>query len=350
MIKFVKRDGISRISNIFIRIAAIILSLLVVGIFLLTMNLDALKVYSAMLNGAFGNLNSIRQTIVVAIPLVITALGISVAFRMQFWNIGGEGQIIMGAFAASLIAYSFPDLSSPVLITIMAIAGLAGGGLWALLPGIFKAYYRTNETIVTLMLNYVALQWISYLQTGPWKDKKALGFAKMPNFSDNAILPDVFGVHAGWIIALILTAVIFVLMKYSKKGYEIAVIGESEKTALYAGISIRKTVIFAVVVSGALCGLAGMIQASGVLQNLSTQVSGGYGYTAIIVAWLSSLSAPLILVVSILFAALLQGGSYIQVAFGIPQSAALVLQSTILFFVLGSEFFVKYKLVRKGAL
>lgn len=350
MIRFVKRDGISRINNVFIRITAIILSLVVVGVFLFTMNLNALKVYASMINGAFGNINSIRQTIVVAIPLVITALGISVAFKMQFWNIGGEGQIFMGAFAASLAAYALPDLSSPVLITMMAAAGLAGGGLWALLPAIFKSYFKTNETIVTLMLNYVALQWISYLQTGPWKDKKALGFAKMPNFSDNAILPDVFGIHAGWIIALFLTAAVYIFMKYSKKGYEIAVIGESEKTALYAGINIKKTMIFAVVLSGALCGLVGMIQASGVLQNLSTQVSGGYGFTAIIVAWLSSLSAPAILVVSILFAALVQGGSYIQVAFGIPQSAALVLQSAILFFVLGSEFFVKYKLVIRGEL
>jgi general nucleoside transport system permease protein len=347
MLKFIKRDGISKKSNVLIRSAAIILALLVVAIFLLFLKLNPLSVYASMVKGAFGSAYSARETIVRAIPLIIAALGISVAFKMQFWNIGAEGQIAMGAFSAAFVAFRFSSLNKPMLLILMAAAGIIGGGLWALIPAIFKSFYGTNETIITLMMNYIALQWITYLQYGPWKDKKASGFPKIANFPDNAILPQVFKIHIGWIIAIILVILVYMFMNYSKKGYEIAVLGESEKTALYAGINIKKTIITAVIISGGLCGLAGMIQASAVLQTLSVEVSGGNGFTAIIVAWLSSLSAPIILVVSILFAALLEGGSYIQTAFGIPQSAALILQSMILFFVLGSEFFVKYRLIRR---
>lgn len=348
MLRFVKRDGISKKNNILIRAAAIILALFATGIFLLFLKLNPLSVYASMVKGAFGSAYSTRETIVRAIPLIIAGLGISVAFKMQFWNIGAEGQIAMGAFSAALVAFKLSSLNKPMLLILMAAAGIIGGGLWALVPALFKSLYNTNETIITLMMNYIALQWITYLQYGPWKDKKASGFPKIANFSDNAVLPQVFKIHIGWIIALILVVLVYVLMNYTKKGYEIAVLGESEKTAVYAGINIKKTIITAVIISGGLCGLAGMIQASAVLQTLSVEVSGNNGFTAIIVAWLSSLSAPIILVVSILFAALLEGGSYIQTAFGIPQAAALILQSMILFFVLGSEFFVKYRLVRKG--
>lgn len=350
MLRFVKRDTISKRLTIIMRIISIILALLVSGILLAVLNFNPLDVYGGMIKGSFGTSYSFYQTIIKAIPLVITSLGISIAFKMQFWNIGGEGQIAMGAFLAAFIALSFPTMPRPLLLILMAIAGMIGGGLWALIPAYFKAKWGTNETIVTLMLNYIALKWITYLQYGPWKDKNAMGFPKIPNFSDNAILPEVFNIHIGWIIAIILVVLTYIFMNNTKKGYEIAVLGESEKTAIYAGINIKQTIITAVFLSGALCGLVGMIQASAINKTLSIEVSGGYGFTAIIVAWLSSLNAPVILIVSILFAALLQGGSYIQTAFGIPQSVAFLIQAMILFFVLGSEFFIKYKIVRKGEL
>jgi simple sugar transport system permease protein len=195
------------------------------------------------------------------------------------------------------------------------------------------------------MMNYIGLKWIMYLQYGPWKDPNSLGFPKIANFTDNAILPKLFGVHIGWVIALLLVAAIYIFLKHTKKGYEIAVIGESIDTARYAGINIKRTILIAILLSGGLCGLVGMIQASAVNNTLSVEVTGGIGYTAIITAWLASLSAPVILLVSILFAALLEGGSYIQTVFGIPQSAAQIMQGIILFFVLGSEFFVRYKFI-----
>ncbi|MCY6369693.1 ABC transporter permease [Clostridium ganghwense] len=347
MIRVVKKSEITKTQSIKIRTVAIILALLVVAVFILSLGLNPFKVYASMIKGAFGSNYKIRQTIITAIPLLITSLGISVAFKMQFWNIGGEGQIMMGAFFASYFALNFGNLPKPILLLIMAVAGVVGGGIWAFIPAFFKSKWGTNETIITLMMNYIALKWIAYLQYDLWKDPKAMGFPKIPNFSKNAVLPKVLGIHIGWIIGVILVVLIYIFMNYTKKGYEIKVLGESQKTAQYAGINIKNTILSAVFLSGGLCGLVGMIQASAVSNTLSVQISGGVGYTAIIVTWLASLSAPLILIVSILFAALLQGGAYIQTAFGIPDAAALVLQGVILFFVLGSEFFIKYKVLVK---
>jgi len=344
MIQIVKKAGISKTDNIKIRCISVLLSLLVLAMFLLIIKLNPIDVYAAIIKGSFGSDYSIKQTIIRAIPLIITSLGISIAFKMQFWNIGGEGQIVMGAFAATYFALKYPNMDKLPLLLIMFCAGILGGGVWALIAAVLKGKCKTNETIVTLMLNYVALKFITYLQYGPWKDKKAMGFPKIPNFSPNATLPDVFGIHVGWIIAIILVIIVYVFMKYTKKGYEISVLGESVKTAIYSGIKVQKTMYIAIFLSGALCGIAGVIQASAVSRTLTVEVAGGAGFTAIIIAWLAALSAPIIVMVSILFAALLEGVSFIQTAFGIPQAAAQLIQAIILFFVLGSEFFTKYKI------
>jgi simple sugar transport system permease protein len=226
----------------------------------------------------------------------------------------------------------------------MMIAAMIAGGIWAFIPAFFKAKWKTNETIFTLMMNYIALGWITYLQYGPWKDPKAFGFAKIPTFSNSAVLPKVFGIHIGWIIALIFVGGMHFFMNHTKKGYEISVIGESENTAKYAGIPVEKLLMGTLFASGAIIGLTGMIQASAVSKTLSVQITGGIGFTAIITAWLSGLKAPLMVVVCFLFSIMVQGGSFIQTAFQIPQAAAEILQGLILFFVLGSEFFVQYRL------
>lgn len=343
-IRLVKRAEITNKKSLQIRILAVILALAAVSIFLALLKLNPLQVYGAMLKGAFGSAYSIRQTIIQAIPLLIAGLGVAIAFKMQFWNIGGEGQIMMGAFGAALVALSFPNLPKVILIIAMFFSGVFFSGMWALIPTYFKVNWKTNETITTLMMNYIALKFVTYLQYGPWKDKGALGFPKIPNFSANATLPDLFKVHIGWVIAIILAILVYVYMNHTKKGYEISVIGQSEKTALYAGMNIKRTVLGALFVSGAICGVAGVIQASAVSHTLSVEVTGGAGNTAVIIAWLGNLNPLGITIVSILFAALVSGARLIQTAFGIPESAALLLQSTILFFVLGSEFFIRFKL------
>lgn len=346
MFRFVKRSEITRSRSIIIRLTAILLALVVTGIFVMAMSISPFQLYKSLIKGSFGNAINIRATVVEAIPLCLSALGISVAFRMQFWNIGGEGQMMMGAFGAAIVALKCPNLPMPVMLLAMAAMSILFGGVWALIPAFFKAKWKTNETILTLMLNYIALKWVTYLQYGPWKDPHSFGFPKIANFGDNAILPSLFGVNIGWIIAIIMVIVIHVFIKNTKLGYEIAVLGESEKTAKYAGISIVKTIILSIVISGGLSGLAGMIQASAVLNTLSVDVTGGLGFTAIIIAWLSNLSAPVILLVSVLFAGLVQGGNFIQSALQIPAAVVQILQALILFFALGSEFFIRFKLVK----
>ncbi len=344
MIKFVKRAEIRKADSFKIRTIAILLSLMLLGIFLLVLKFNPLEVYAAIIEGSFGSAYTMKQTLIKAIPLIITSLGISIAFKMQFWNIGGEGQILVGALFASYFAFKFPQMAKVPLLLIMFSAGILGGGLWALIAAFLKGKWKTNETIVTLMLNYIAIKIITYLQYGPWKDKNAMGFPKMPNFTPSATLPQVLGIHMGWIVAFILVIIVYIFMKYTKKGYEVSVLGESEKTAIYSGIKIKETMYVAIFLSGALCGIAGVIQASAVSRTLTLQVSGGAGFTAIIITWLSALSAPIIVIVAILFAALLEGASFIQTSFGIPEAAAQLIQAVILFFVLGSEFFTRYKI------
>lgn len=345
MIRIVKRGEVSKKYVVTIKIAAVILALLVSGIFLIAMKHNPLTVYGAMLKGSLGTSYNIKQTIIKAIPLIITGLGILIAFKMQFWNLGGEGQIAMGAFGATLIIMKCSGLPGPLMILCMFIAGIFFGGIWALIPALFKAKWNVNETIITLMMNYIALSYIKYLQYGPWKDKSALGFPTIAIFPDKAILPNVFGIHIGWIIAIILCVAVYYFMNHTKKGYEISVIGDSAKTAEYAGINTKKTMIFAVVTSGILCSITGVIQASAVSNTLNINITGGVGFTAVIVAWLSELNPIVLVIVSLFFAGLVEGGNYIQSAFAIPDSAAQILQAMILFFVLGSEFFTKYKIV-----
>lgn len=345
LIKMVKKDNVTKMQSTKIRLIAVLLALVTAGLFILALGHNPIDVYISLIKGSLGTGHRVKQTIIKATPIIITSLGIMVAFKMKFWNIGGEGQILMGAFLASFVALNFKTLPQPVLLLLMFIAGIIGGGLWSTIPALLKVKFDTNETIITLMLNYIAIKWVTYLQYGPWKDPEMPGYPRIPNFVDNAVLPKVLGIHIGWIIAIILVVIIYIFLNYSKKGYEINVVGESQDTARYAGMNVKKIVVSSIFLSGAICGIVGVIEASAVNQTLSAGVSNGYGFTAIITAWLSGLNAIIIVPVSLLFAMLIQGGSFIQSAFQIPQAAADVLQGIILFFVLGSEFFVRYRIV-----
>lgn len=341
--QIVKREGTSVKQLIIIRLIAIIAAVIVSGVFIVFLGYDPVKVYSNMISGALGSRIRFRSTLLEMVPLVITSLGILVAFKMKFWNIGGEGQILMGAFAATYIALFVDWIPKYLVLPVMFIVGFLAGGIWGLIPAFFKAKFGANETIMTLMLNYIAVQWITYLQYGPWRDPELKGFARIANFPDHALLPKVMGIHIGFYISLILVAVLTWFLRKTKRGFEIAVVGESVSTARYAGMDISRIIMSTMLLSGGLCGITGVVQAAGVTKTLTMNVSSGYGFTAVITTYLSGLSAPRVLVVSFLFAILLQGGSYIQSALQIPQAAAEVLQGMILFCALGSEFFTRYK-------
>lgn len=340
-----KRDDLPRNKEGIIRAFSILLSLVCAGLVILILGYNPLQVFPSMVIGAVGTEIRLEQTILKAIPLIVASLGILVAFKMKFWNIGGEGQILMGALAASYVALNVDGLSRPLMLVAMAIAAMLAGGLWAFVPALFKAKMGVNETIFTLMLNYIAIKYVTYLQFGPWKSPESQGFPKVATFGEEAILPELFGIHIGWVIALVFVVLVYLFIYHTKKGYEITVVGQSTETARYAGMNISSIIILSMFVSGGLCGLTGMIQASAVEKTLSASLSGGYGYTAIITAWLSRLNPISLVFVSIAFAILLQGGTYIQISMQIPAAVADMMQGIILFFVLGSEFFLQYKVV-----
>lgn len=347
LVWIVKRDSVGRKRAYAVRAAAFAGALLLGAALILAMGHNPLAVYRDMLTGSLGSNLARTETVRIAVPLLITAMGIGLAFKMRFWNIGAEGQIIMGAMAASWFAL-FSGLPSPVMLIVMLIAALAAGGLWGLIPAVFKAKWNTNETLFTLMLNYIALEIVRYVQYGPWKDPMQRGFPKIAMFGDAARLPRVFGVHIGWIIALALAAVVYVYMKKTKQGYEISVVGESIPTARYSGMNVSRVFLRTMFISGALCGLTGYLIVAGSNYTLSESVTGGVGFTAITVAWLSGLNPVVMVFVSVFIAMLQRGANAVQTTFKIPSSAADILTGFILFFMLGCEFFLNYKLVFRG--
>jgi simple sugar transport system permease protein len=299
-----------------------------------------------MITGAFGTTNSIRNTVTLAIPLAITALGLSVAFRMKFWNIGGEGQILLGATAAMFVSMQMPK-STPgwALILLMFLAGFVGGAVWAIIPGLFRIQMKTNETLFTLMMNYIAICVVKYLYYEVWRDPARKGFAGIENIQEQAHLPKIFGLSSGIIIPFVLMLLIFILIKRTKLGFEIRVVGESEPTAHYAGINVKKVILIGILLSGGIVGLAGVAKLNGSVFTLSENLAGGAGFTAIVIAWLANLSAPFILIVALLIGALEQGAQAIQFE-GVPAAVADIIQGLILMSVLGSEFFLRYKIGR----
>ncbi len=293
MVKITKKAALPRKQEILIQVLAIVLALVFAGIVIAIIGFNPFLVYLNILDGSVGSGIKIQQTIIKAIPLLIASMGILVAFKMKFWNIGGEGQIMMGAFGATLVALNMPEtVPSFFALLLMMVAGIFFGAVWAFIPAAFKAKFGTNETIFTLMLNYIAIKFVTYLQTGPWRAEDSQGFPKIETFTENEVLPRIFGVHAGWILAILSIVLVYVFMNHTKKGYEIAVVGESLETARYAGMNIKAVIVTSMIISGGLCGLAGAIQASAVAKSLTYGISAGIGFTAIITAWLESCRHP----------------------------------------------------------
>lgn len=348
MIRIVAKTEATGLKGSLTRVIAIVAAICASAIVIACLGYNPFTVFGKIFTGSLGTAYRFRETVNKAIPLTVLSLGTAVAFRMKFWNIGAEGQFYLGAFGASAVAFACPNLPAFILLPFMFIVGAIFGGIWALVPALLKHRFGASETLVTLMLNYVAEKWVSYLQYGPWKDPAGNGFPKIATFVDNAILPKVFGIHIGWIIVFVLSAILFVLFRKTKLGYEIDVLGESETTAKYAGINIGRVMFITVMISGGLCGIAGMMQASAIEHSLSEQLSGGLGFTAVITTWLARLNPITMVVVSFLFSLLIQGGNFLQSSLQIPASMSQILQGIIIFFVLGSEFFVRYKFVWKS--
>ena len=348
LFRMVKRDAMSQRQAWTIRGVAFLLALATGGIIILLLGHNPFAVYASMVKGSWGSPTVIKETIKISVPLLITAIGISFAFKMKFWNIGAEGQILVGAVAAGAFglftAHIFPKLP---LVLLMMLASIVAGGLYGLLPAVCKAKWGTNETLFTLMLNYIALAFIKYLMNGPWKAPGS-SFPKIAMLVPGARLTKVFGVHWGWIFALVLVVLSYLYFNKTKQGYEIAVVGESNNTARYAGINVGKVFRRTMFLSGALCGLVGMFQFAGADYTITEGTAGGVGFTAITVAWLAKMNPFGMLIVSVFIAMLERGSNTIQTYFKIPASASDLLIGIILFFMLGCEFFITYRLIFRG--
>ena len=347
LFRLAKRAEIDKKKVYLIRVASILFALLLGFIPMLLTGTNPIEAYKVIISGSLSRPVYFRQTIRTAIPLLCCAIAIAPCFKMKFWNIGAEGQITMGAVASTYFALFYADKIPHVpLLLIMFASGALFGAIWALIPAFFKAKWNTNETLFTLMMNYIAIGIVAYLQGGPWEGRK--GSQLIPMFSDNARLPMVLGVNCGWIIALVLVVFLFIYMNKTKQGYEIAVVGESNNTARYAGINVGRVFRRTMFLSGALCGLVGMLQFAGADYTINEGTAGGVGFTAITVAWLAKMNPFGMLVVSVFIAMLERGANAIQTQFKIPASASDLLIGIILFFMLGCEFFITYKLIPRG--
>ena len=348
-IRVVKKAELGKRETLILRLEAIVLALVAGGFFILLIGQNPFVIYQTIVTGALRSEMAIQATVKIMIPLLIASLGVTLAFKMKFWNIGAEGQIIMGGIFASYFALFHANWNHWLLVIVMFLAGAIGGGLWGLIPAWFKTRYDTNETLFTLMLNYIALNVIVFLREGAWRDPGSQGYAKIARFNKNAALDKVFGIQFGWVIALILVVVIAVYLNRSKQGYEISVVGDSENTARYAGMNVGWVIMRTMFLSGAIAGVVGFLLVSGANNTLYSGVAAGAGFTAITVAWLAQLNPFAMVGISALLAILQKGADTLNTQMGIPTSLSDVITGVLLFFMLGCEFFINYKLVFRGA-
>ena len=351
LLRMAKRDGLATWKSIGIRIAAVLIALILCGLFIYSVTgLNPVKVYVAMFKGALGSKRKIWFTIRDTMMMLCISIGLAPAFKMKFWNIGAEGQILVGGVAtAGIMIYlgKSAALSTPAMLVIMALASIVAGAVWGIIPAVFKSRWGTNETLFTLMMNYVAIQITSYC-VALWENPFGSNTVGVINQKSKlGWFPEIWGSSftLNVIIVMALTVGMFVYLKYSKQGYEISVLGESERTARYAGIKPAKVFIRTMAISGAICGLAGFIAVSGASHTISTSTAGGRGFTAIIVAWLAKFNTFVMLLISFLLVFLEKGAIQIATDFQLNDFASQVITGIILFCIIGSEFFINYRVI-----
>lgn len=344
----VKRDALPWYTAWGVRIGAILLAIIVCG--LLTLFLtgeNPFSVYGTMIKGVFGSERRIWNTLQSLAMLLCVSLAVTPAFKMRFWNIGAEGQVLVGGLAtAACMILLGGKVPNALLILIMIAASIIAGVIWAVLPAVFKAKFNTNETLFTLMMNYVAIQLVSYF-TMYWENPKGSGNIGIINqISHDGWFPTI-GNHEyllNILIVFVLTIAMYVYLKFSKHGYEIAVVGESENTACYIGINVKKVIIRTMALSGAVCGIAGLLLVGGTNHTITTTISEGRGFTAIMVAWLAKFNPIVMILTSFLLVFFERGAGEIATVFALNQSFSDIISGVVLFFIIGSEFFINYKL------
>lgn len=348
-----KRELSSKLFRFMAPIISIMVALFVAGFLLLAAEVNPAQAYLEIIRESLGSLYGLSETLVKATPLIFASLGVSLAFRMQIWNIGAEGQLYAGAAGAAAVALFSGIEGHVTMITAMFMAAFICGGLWGGVAGFLRARWQVNEVIVTLLMNYIAILGVDYLVYGPWKDPKGFNFPLTAQFSDTARLAYYFDtrLHSGFFLALFCALIVYLFMERTVWGYEIKVIGSNPKAAKYAGMNTGLAIFFVLFLSGAIAGVAGFGEVAGLQYRLQHGISPGYGYTAIIIAWLAKRSALGVVVVSFLMGVLLVGGDSLQLSWQLPVAFVYAFQGLILFFLLASDFFIhnKVKLVKGEA-
>lgn len=308
---------------------------------------NPIQVYATMIKGNFSSERRIWMLLQTLVMLLCVSLAVTPAFKMRFWNIGAEGQVLIGGLAtAACMIYFGGKMPGWLLIIVMIISSMAGGAIWALIPAIFKAKFNTNETLFTLMMNYVGIQIVSYFVI-VWENPKGSGHVGVINQTTQDGWLPVIGDQKyllSVLVVLALTVFMYIYLKYSKHGYELAVVGESENTARYIGINVNKVIIRTMLLSGALCGVAGLLLVGGTDHTISTTTAGGRGFTAIMVSWLAKFNPLYMIATSFLLAFFERGASEISTIFHLDQAFSDIITGIILFFIIGSEFFINYQL------
>ena len=347
MIHISKRVSMPKWQGWLIRLAAVGIALLVNAVLIYALTkLNPIRVYITMFQGAFGTQRRIWNTLADTAMLLCIGVGLAPAFKMKFWNIGAEGQILVGGLASAACMIYFKSIPSGILLLIMFILSGLAGGIWGAIPAVSKVKLNTNETLFTLMMNYIAIQLTSYF-VALWENPKGSNCVNIINPDTNiGWFPAVFGRQylLNVVIVMIMVVLMYLYLKRTKHGYEIAVVGASKSTARYAAIDVNKVTIRTVSLSGAICGIAGFIAVAGQSHTISTNTAGGKGFIAIIVAWLSKFNTLVMILVSLLLVFLDKGAREIASKFNINDHMSKMIMGIILFFILGSEFFINYKI------
>lgn len=340
----VKRDDIVWWKAWIIRVVAVLLALVVCGVvtFFLT-DLNPIEVYVTMIKGAVGSKRLIWNLLQNTAILLCVSLAVTPAFKMKFWNIGAEGQVLVGGLAtAACMIYLGEKLPPALLIPVMLIVSIISGAIWAFVPAYFKTRFNSNETLFTLMMNYVAIQIVAFF-TLEWSMPKGSGTPRPLEFGQ---LPTIFGQKylINILIVALITVIVYIYLKYSKQGYEISVVGESENTARYIGINVKKVVLRTMLISGAICGITGFLLVAGTDHSLKSDTAGGRGFTAIMVSWLAKFNPVFMVLTSLLIVFLQKGASKISEVYRLNSSFSDIITGIIIFFIIGSEFFINYKI------
>lgn len=347
--RVVKREQAPGIMLVAVFVCSLALSLGISGALIEVQGKSGWLGVRLLLEGGFGSLVAMEDTLLKSMPIFLCALGVAVTFRMQVWNIGAEGQFAMGAMGATWAVLAFPGAPQILMLPLMFLCAAIGGGVWAFVPAFLRQRFALNEIISTLMLNYIAIFLLQYLVFGPWRDPKGMGFPMTMPFPDAAILPNLFGrVHSGLLVCVLTGALMALFLWRTRLGFELMAGGVNPYAARYARMPYNFLVILVMVLSGALAGFAGSVEVSATLTRLQASIMVGYGYTAIVVAWLARLNILAIAVYALVLAGLRVGVENLQLEMQIPAAFGNILEGLLLITVLAGQFFERYKLRRTG--